>query len=91
MSKSKSSETRRSRKARTAPHQHTYDTLLRLLIEAREEAGMTQREVSAVLGRSHSYLSKCETGERSVDVIDLLQLARLYKKPIQSFFPEDEG
>jgi transcriptional regulator with XRE-family HTH domain len=51
---------------------------------------MTQREVSAVLGRSHSYLSKCETGERSVDVIDLLQLARLYKKPIQFFFPGDE-
>ena len=90
MSKSRSSETRRSRKARTAPHQHTYDTLLQLLIEAREEAGMTQREASAVLGRSHSYLSKCETGERSVDVIDLLQLARLYKKPIQFFFPGDE-
>ena len=90
MSKSRSSETRRSRKARTAPHQHTYDTLLRLLIEAREKAGMTQREVSSVLGRSHSYLSKCETGERSVDVIDLLQLAQLYKKPIQFFFPDDE-
>jgi transcriptional regulator with XRE-family HTH domain len=39
---------------------------------------MTQREVSESLGRSHSYLSKCETGERSVDVIDLLQLAKLY-------------
>jgi hypothetical protein len=34
---------------------------------------------------------KCETGERSVDMIELLQLARLYKRPIQSFFPEDEG
>jgi transcriptional regulator with XRE-family HTH domain len=49
---------------------------------------MTQREVSESLGRSHSYLSKCETGERSVDVIDLLQLAKLYGKSIQSFFPE---
>jgi transcriptional regulator with XRE-family HTH domain len=49
---------------------------------------MTQREVSESLGRSHSYLSKCETGERSVDVIDLLQLAKLYGKPIQHFFPE---
>jgi transcriptional regulator with XRE-family HTH domain len=49
---------------------------------------MTQREVSESLGMSHSYLSKCETGERSVDVIDLLQLAKLYGKPIQHFFPE---
>jgi transcriptional regulator with XRE-family HTH domain len=88
VSKSKPSETRKSRKARTAPHQHTYDTLLSLLIKAREESGMTQREVSAALGMSHSFLSKCETGERSIDVIDLLQLARLYGKPIQHFFPE---
>jgi transcriptional regulator with XRE-family HTH domain len=88
VSKSKSSETRRSRKARTAPHQYTYDTLLRLLIEARQEAGLTQREVSAKLGMSHSYLSKCETGERSVDVIDLLELANLYGKPLQFFFPK---
>jgi len=49
---------------------------------------MTQREVSARLGMSHSYLSKCETGERSVDVIDLLELATLYGKPLQFFFPK---
>jgi transcriptional regulator with XRE-family HTH domain len=90
VSKSKQNETRRSRKAQTAAHQKTYDILLKLLIEAREESGMTQREVSAVLGRSHSFLSKCETGERSVDVIDLLQLATLYGKPIQYFFPNQK-
>ena len=87
MSKSRARETRKSRKARTAPHQDTYDTLVRLLIQAREESGMTQREVSAALGMSHSFLSKCETGERSIDVIDLLQLAKVYGKPIQYFFP----
>jgi len=64
--------------------------LLRLLAMAREEAGLTQREVSAELGRPHSFVSKCETGERSVDVIDLLQLARLYKKSIQYFFPTEK-
>jgi transcriptional regulator with XRE-family HTH domain len=57
-------------------------------VDARQESGMTQREVSAALGRSHSFVSKCETGERSVDVIDLLQLANLYRKSIQYFFPE---
>jgi transcriptional regulator with XRE-family HTH domain len=88
VSKSSSSETRRSRKARTAPFQHTYDTLIRLLIEAREDAGLTQRQVSAALGMSHSFLSKCETGDRSVDVMELLQLAKLYKKPVQYFFPD---
>ena len=90
MSKSKPGETRRSRKARTVPYQKTYDTLVGLLIEAREETGMTQRQVSESLGMSHSFLSKCETGERSVDVIDLIQLAKLYGKPIQHFFPEQD-
>lgn len=50
---------------------------------------MTQREVSASLGMSHSFLSKCETGERRVDVMELLQLAKLYGKPLQHFFPND--
>ena len=49
---------------------------------------MTQRQVSESLGMAHSFLSKCETGERSIDVIDLIQLAKLYGKPIQYFFPE---
>ncbi len=47
---------------------------------------MTQREVSARIGRAHSFLSKCETGERRVDVLELLELAKLYKKPLQYFF-----
>jgi len=88
VSKSSSSETRRSRKARTAPFQDTYNTLIGLLIQAREEAGMTQRQVSAALGLSHSFLSKCETGDRRVDVMELLQLAKLYGKPVQYFFPD---
>ncbi|MDP9038274.1 MAG: helix-turn-helix domain-containing protein [Acidobacteriota bacterium] len=58
------------------------------MIEAREESGMTQRQVSESLGMAHSFLSKCETGERSIDVIDLIQLAKLYGKPIQYFFPD---
>ena len=81
-------EGRRSRKARTVPFQATYDTILRRLIEAREEAGLNQRDVSTKLGFSHSFLSKCETGERRIDVIELLQLAKVYGKPA-SFFLED--
>ena len=49
---------------------------------------MTQRQVSAALGMSHSFLSKCETGDRSVDVMELPQLAQSYGKPVQYFFPD---
>jgi transcriptional regulator with XRE-family HTH domain len=62
----------------------TYDAFLQKLKAAREEAGMTQREVSEKLGLSHTFLNKCETGERRVDVIELIQLAELYGKPALS-------
>jgi transcriptional regulator with XRE-family HTH domain len=69
--------------------QALYDAFLERLISAREEAGMTQREVSALMGRSHSFLSKCETGERSIEVFELLQIAQLYGKPPQYFLDLD--
>jgi transcriptional regulator with XRE-family HTH domain len=79
------SGTRRSRKARTAPLQTTYDAILERLISARQEVGLNQREVSEKLGFSHSFLSKCETGERRIDVMELLQLAELYGKSAEFF------
>ena len=33
----------------------------------------------------HSFLSKCETGDRRVDVMEFLQLAQIYSKPLQYF------
>jgi transcriptional regulator with XRE-family HTH domain len=83
------SETRRSRKARTAPHQGVYDSFLQKLIKAREAKGFTQREISERMGMSHSFLSKCETGERSIDVMELLQLAELYGKSPEYFLKGD--
>lgn len=91
MKRSRSQETRKSRKARTAPFQKTYNSLLERLIEARKRAGFTQREVSALMGRSHNFLTKCESGERSVDVMELLELAKLYDKPITHFFADFEN
>lgn len=89
MGKPRKSETRRSRKARTAPFQVQYDAILKRLISAREEAGLNQREVSKHMGFSHSFLSKCETGERRIDMMELLQLAKLYGKSPQYFLNPD--
>jgi transcriptional regulator with XRE-family HTH domain len=87
--KEKKPETRISRKGRTTPHQALYDRFLEKLTSAREEAGLTQREVSARMGRAHSFLSKCETGERSIEVFELIQLAQIYNKPPQFFLSPD--
>jgi transcriptional regulator with XRE-family HTH domain len=85
--KAKSSETRKSRKARTANFQDAYDTLLARLVAARQKAGLTQREVSALMGRAPNFMTRGESGERSIDVMELLELAQIYKKPIGHFFP----
>ena len=48
-----------------------YKVLLTCLKEARESAGLTQAELAERLGLSQSQVSKCERGERRVDVIEL--------------------
>jgi DNA-binding XRE family transcriptional regulator len=55
------------------------------LVRARKEAGMTQREVCAKMGKSTSFISKCELGERRVDYVELQKLAKIYRKSM-SFF-----
>jgi hypothetical protein len=50
---------------------------------------MTQREISLRLGMAHSFLSKCETEERRIDVIEFIQLGQLYGKPTGYFLEVD--
>ncbi|ETW98726.1 MAG: hypothetical protein ETSY1_17585 [Candidatus Entotheonella factor] len=40
------------------------------LREVREKAGLTQRELCRKLGREHTFISKCELGERRVDIAE---------------------
>ena len=86
MSKRQSAETRKSRKSRTAQFQESYDILLERLVAARERAGLTQHEVSATMGRSPNFITKCESGDRSIDVMELFELAMIYEKPVNHFF-----
>jgi transcriptional regulator with XRE-family HTH domain len=66
-----------------------YDRGLSRLISARQEAGLTQREVSLKLGMAHSYLNKCESGERTIDVAELWAICKIYKKPMSYFAPDE--
>lgn len=59
-------------KARFTP---SYDRLKRLLIEAREHAGLRQIDVARRLRVNQSYISKVESGERRLDVVEFIQYA----------------
>jgi transcriptional regulator with XRE-family HTH domain len=47
-----------------------------LLIEARNSAGLTQIDIARKLGRPQSFVSKYERGERRLDVIEFIEVAR---------------
>lgn len=46
-------------------------TLLKLLREIRQEADLRQEDVAEQLGRPQSFVSKYESGERRLDVLEL--------------------
>lgn len=67
-----------------------YQQFLRQLRAARSDAGLTQEQVAKSLKVPQSWVSKCESGERRVDAVELERFARLYDKPVTFFLPEDD-
>lgn len=55
------------------------------LKKAREGVGLSQKEVAKVLHKTQSYVSKIESGQRKVDIVQLKEFAKIYKKDIRSF------
>ena len=64
-----------------------YRQFLERLRAARLDAALTQDEVARQIKKPQSYVSKCESGERRVDVVELERFAKLYKQPLSYFLP----
>lgn len=62
-----------------------YLSFVRRLREARERAGLSQEHAARRLGRGQSFVSKCESGERRVDVVELKAFARIYGVKVSDF------
>ena len=60
--------------------------LRELLKELRKnEAGLTQVELSQMLGRPQSYVSKYETGERKLDYVEINAICKALGISMQRF------
>jgi transcriptional regulator with XRE-family HTH domain len=59
-------------------HTVRYERLLQALRAARKEAGLTQMDVARHFRVYNSFVSKIESGERRLDVVELADLCRLY-------------
>ncbi len=62
-----------------------HNEIVARLKEARIKIGLGQVEVAEKLGRTQSYVSKIESGQRRFDVLQLKEFAKLYKKPLDYF------
>lgn len=62
-----------------AIHERRYAAFTSLLRGERKKAGMTQARLAKKLRRPQSYVSKYERGDRRLDVVEFLELARAIK------------
>jgi transcriptional regulator with XRE-family HTH domain len=66
-------------------HSGDYKTFLAVLKHARERAELTQEEAAKRLGRTQTFISKCERGERRIDVIELRAFCAAFGITLRQF------
>jgi len=54
-----------------------YQRVINALKKARKEKGITQAQLAEALGKPQSFIAKVENGERRLDVVEFVHLARL--------------
>jgi transcriptional regulator with XRE-family HTH domain len=66
-------------------HSTRYAVLLRVLREARERAGLTQVQLAKRIGETQTFVSKCERGERRIDVVELRTFCQAFGVELKQF------
>lgn len=62
---------------------HKY--LVSQLREARKKSGLDQIKAAKLLKTTQSYISKLESGQCRIDIIQLKEMAKIYKKKMNYF------
>lgn len=65
-----------------------YDVFLRRLRDARRRAGLTQVQLAERLGQTQSFVSKCERGERRLDIVETRAFCMAIGVPFSRFIAE---
>lgn len=61
---------------RKSVYEQRYSTFTSLLRDERKKVGLTQAKLAKRLRQPQSYVSKYERGDRRLDVIEFLEIAR---------------
>lgn len=67
------------------PFSGEYQIFLDLLKELRAQASLTQEDIATALGETQSFVSKCERGERRIDIVELRQFCQVIGIPLAEF------
>jgi len=65
-----------------------YKTIIQNLKETRRKQGLTQQQVAKHFGVGQSFISKIESGQYRLDILQLQEFAKFYKKSLTSFLKE---
>lgn len=66
----------RARRFGKSVHSPEHEAFRALMAQARDNAGLTQEKLAKRLGRPQSFVAKYERGERRLDVVEFLWVAR---------------
>lgn len=62
-----------------------YAIFIERMKKARLESGLKQIEVAKKMKRPQSYISRVESGEYRLDILEVKNFAKLYKKSVEYF------
>jgi transcriptional regulator with XRE-family HTH domain len=68
-----------------------YSIFQKFLINARQKSCLTQQDVAFRLGRPQSFVSKYESGERRLDVIEFVKVCHVLGIEPESIFKKLRG
>ncbi|MBM3130226.1 MAG: helix-turn-helix transcriptional regulator [Chloroflexi bacterium] len=71
-------------------HQEDYAFFLRHLRAIREQSGLTQEQVADEMGVTQTFISKCERGERRMDLLEVRKYCRTMRVPFGKFVADLE-
>ncbi|MBI3284232.1 MAG: helix-turn-helix transcriptional regulator [Burkholderiales bacterium] len=69
----------------TSTWSHTQHTVQSILKKFRSDAGLTQLQLAERLGKPQSYVSKYESGERRLDVIEVREVVNAMDSSLIKF------
>ena len=73
----------KQRLLRRDPTSRPYAVLRGQLVDARKVSGLTQQALAEKLGKPQSFIAKIERGERALDVIEFVAMARFLELDVK--------